>query len=221
MLIYNYAGPGSQIVRNEWGGERFLWHAMLAQKGYLVFGVDNRGTGGRGKAFLMATYKNLGDLESQDQIAAAKWLAEQNYVDANRIGIWGWSYGGYMAALTFLKADGLFKTGIAVAPVTDWKNYDTIYTERFMLTPQKNPNGYRKSSVLEYVDQLQGKLLLVHGAADDNVHLSNTMQLAYALQNARKPFDMMLYPRKLHGIRGTDTRIHLFNKLTEYVLENL
>lgn len=221
VLIYNYSGPGSQIVRNEWGGERFLWHAMLAQKGYLVFGVDNRGTGGRGKAFLMATYKNLGDLESQDQIAAAKWLAEQNYVDANRIGIWGWSYGGYMAALTFLKADGLFKTGIAVAPVTDWKNYDTIYTERFMLTPQKNPNGYRKSSVLEYVDQLQGKLLLVHGAADDNVHLSNTMQLAYALQNARKPFDMMLYPRKLHGIRGTDTRIHLFNKLTEYVLENL
>jgi dipeptidyl-peptidase-4 len=221
VLMYNYSGPGSQIVRNRWGGERFLWHAMLAQKGYLVFGVDNRGTGARGKKFMMSTYKNLGDLESQDHIAAAKWLARQPFVDSQRIGIWGWSYGGYTAALTFLKGAGLFKTGISVAPVTDWKNYDTIYTERFMLTPEKNPEGYKNSSCLSYVEKLKGNFLLVHGAADDNVHLSNTMQLAYALQNARKPFDLMLYPRKLHGIRGTDTRIHLFNKLTEYVLKNL
>ncbi|MFQ5627902.1 MAG: S9 family peptidase [bacterium] len=221
VLMYNYSGPGSQIVRNQWGGDRFLWHTMLSQKGYIVFGVDNRGTGARGKDFMMSTYKNLGDLESQDHIAAAKWLASQPYIDSGRIGIWGWSYGGYTAALTFLKAEGLFKAGIVIAPVTDWKNYDTIYTERYMLTPEKNSEGYKKSSCLTYVDKMAGNLLLVHGAADDNVHLANTMQLAYALQNARKPFDLMLYPRKLHGIRGTDTRIHLFNKLTEYILENL
>ena len=221
VLIYNYSGPGSQIVRNMWGGSRFLWHQLLAQRGYIIFGLDNRGTGARGNAFMMATYKNLGDLESQDQIAGAKWLAQQPYVDASRIGIWGWSYGGYMAALTFLKAGGLFKVGISVAPVTDWRNYDTIYTERYMLTPEKNPEGYKRSSCLRYVDQLQGRLLIVHGTADDNVHLSNTLQLAYALQNARKPFDLMLYPRKLHGIGGRDTRIHLFNMMTQYILEHL
>ena len=221
VLIYNYSGPGSQIVRNAWGGSRYLWHQLLAQRGYIIFGLDNRGTGSRGKAFMMATYKNLGDLESQDQIAGARWLAQQPYVDANRIGIWGWSYGGYMATLTFLKGEGLFKVGIAIAPVTDWRNYDTIYTERYMLTPQKNPEGYRRSSCLTYVEKLKGKLLLVHGTADDNVHFSNTLQLVYALQNARKPFDFMAYPRKLHGIRGRDTRIHLFNMLTDYILENL
>jgi len=221
VLVYNYSGPGSQIVRHAWGGSRYLWHQLLAQKGYIVFGLDNRGTGSRGNDFMMATYKNLGELESQDQIAGAKWLAAQRYVDSTRIGIWGWSYGGYMAGLTFLKAKGLFKIGIAVAPVTDWRNYDTIYTERFMLTPEKNPEGYSTSSWQAYVDQLQGKLLLVHGSSDDNVHLANTMQVAYALQNARKPFDLMIYPRKLHGIRGTDTRVHLFNYLTRYVLENL
>ena len=221
VLVYNYSGPGSQIVRHAWGGSRFLWHQLLAQNGIIVFGMDNRGTGSRGNDFMMATYKNLGDLESQDQIAGARWLAAQRYVDGKRIGIWGWSYGGYTAGLTFLKAKGLFKVGIAVAPVTDWRNYDTIYTERFMLTPAKNPEGYLKSSWLAYVDQLQGKLLLVHGSADDNVHLANTMQLAYAFQNARKPFDLMIYPRKLHGIGGTDTRVHLFNYLTQYILENL
>lgn len=221
VLIYNYSGPGSQIVRNQWGGDRYLWHAMLAQRGYIVFGVDNHGTGARGKAFMMATYKNLGDLESQDQMAAAKWLAQQPYVDGSRIGIWGWSYGGYITALTFLKSGGLFKVGMAVAPVTDWRNYDTIYTERYMLTPEKNPGGYERSSCLKYVDRLTGYLLLIHGTADDNVHLSNTMQLAYALQNARKPFDLMLYPRKLHGIRGTDTRIHLFKLMTAYLEAHL
>ncbi|MDQ7063244.1 MAG: S9 family peptidase, partial [candidate division KSB1 bacterium] len=192
-----------------------------AQRGYIIFGLDNRGTGARGNKFMMATYKNLGDLESQDQIAGARWLARQPYVDGSRIGIWGWSYGGYMTALTFLKAKGLFKVGISVAPVTDWRNYDTIYTERYMLTPEKNPEGYKRSSCLQYVDQLKGQLLIVHGTADDNVHLSNTLQLVYALQNARKPFDLMLYPRKLHGIGGRDTRIHLFNMLTQYILEHL
>jgi dipeptidyl-peptidase-4 len=221
VLMHVYGGPGSQTVVNRWGGNNGLWHQMLAQKGYLIFSVDNRGTGARGKEFMMRTYKRLGELEVQDQIYAAKWLATLPYVDATRIGIWGWSYGGYMAAFCILKGNDVFKTAVSVAPVTDWRNYDTIYTERYMLTPQKNPQGYDQTAPVKYAKDLKGNLLLVHGATDDNVHLSNTLQMAKALQDARKPFSLMIYPQKEHGISGQDTRIHLFNMITDYILKNL
>ncbi|MBC6947462.1 S9 family peptidase [candidate division KSB1 bacterium] len=208
-------------VVNRWGSSRGHWHQLLAQKGYIVVSVDNRGTGGRGKQFMMQTYKNLGELETTDQINAAKWLAQQPYVDAGRIGIWGWSYGGYMSAFCLLKGNEVFKAAVSVAPVTDWRNYDTIYTERFMLTPAKNPEGYERTAPVKYAKNLKGKLLLVHGANDDNVHMSNALQLAMALQDARKPFDFMIYPRKQHGISGRDTQVHLFNMITDFLLENL
>jgi dipeptidyl-peptidase-4 len=194
---------------------------MQAQKGYIIVSVDNRGTGGRGKEFMMRTYKILGELEVKDQIYAAQWLAQQSYVDASRIGIWGWSYGGYMAAFCILKGNEIFKTAVSVAPVTDWRNYDTIYTERYMLTPQKNPEGYERTAPVKFAKELKGNLLLVHGANDDNVHLSNTMQLAKALQDARRPFALMVYPQKDHGIAGQDSRVHLFNMITDYLLKNL
>lgn len=221
VLMYVYGGPGSQTVVNRWGSSRGHWHQLLAQKGYIVVSVDNRGTGGRGKQFMMQTYKNLGELETTDQINAAKWLAQQPYVDAGRIGIWGWSYGGYMSAFCLLKGNEVFKAAVSVAPVTDWRNYDTIYTERFMLTPAKNPEGYERTAPVKYAKNLKGKLLLVHGANDDNVHMSNALQLAMALQDARKPFDFMIYPRKQHGISGRDTQVHLFNMITDFLLENL
>lgn len=221
VLMYVYGGPGSQTVLNRWGGSRGYWHQMMAQQGYLVVSVDNRGTGGRGKQFMMQTYKNLGELETTDQIAAAKWLAQQPYVDASRIGIWGWSYGGYMSALCLLQGSEVFKAAVSVAPVTDWRNYDTIYTERYMLTPAQNPAGYERSAPVKYAGNLKGKLLLVHGANDDNVHLANAMQLALALQDARKPFELMVYPRKDHGIGGRDTQVHLYNLMTEFLLRNL
>jgi dipeptidyl-peptidase-4 len=221
VLMHVYGGPGSQTVVNRWGGSTGLWHQILAQKGYIIVSVDNRGTGGRGKNFMMQTYKNLGELEVKDQIHAAQWLANLPYVEASRIGIWGWSYGGYMAAFCILKGNEIFKTAVSVAPVTDWRNYDTIYTERYMLTPQKNPEGYDRTAPVKFAKELKGNLLLVHGANDDNVHLSNTLQLAMALQEARKPFSLMIYPQKDHGISGQDTRIHLFNMITDYLVKNL
>ncbi|MDZ7268756.1 MAG: DPP IV N-terminal domain-containing protein [candidate division KSB1 bacterium] len=221
VLMYVYGGPGAQTVVNRWGGSRGYWHQMMAQLGYLVVSVDNRGTGGRGKHFMMQTYKNLGELETTDQIEAARYLAQQPYVDASRIGIWGWSYGGYMSAFCLLKGNEVFKAAVSVAPVTDWRNYDTIYTERYMLTPAQNPEGYERSAPLKYAGNLTGKLLLVHGANDDNVHLANTLQLAMALQDARKPFELMIYPRKDHGISGRDTQVHLYNLMTEFLRRNL
>jgi dipeptidyl-peptidase-4 len=224
VLMYTYGGPGSQIVCNVWESDsrkRNLWHEMMAQKGYIVFGVDNRGTGGRGKDWMYTIYKNLGDYEVQDQINGVKYLRTLPYVDNSRIGIWGWSYGGYNTLMCMLKGADYFKMGIAVAPPTDWRNYDTIYTERYMGTPEDNPQGYETSSALNYVDNLRGKLLVIHGSADDNVHLANAMQLSYAFQNARIPFDLMVYPRKLHHIDGVDTRMHLFSLMTAYVEENL
>ena len=221
VLMHVYGGPGSQTVQNSWGGGNYYWFQLLADKGYIIFSVDNRGTGARGKAFMMCTYKNLGTLEVEDQIAAAKWLGTQSYVDAGRIGIWGWSYGGYMAAFCILKGADVFKTAVSVAPVTDWHNYDTIYTERYMLTPAQNPEGYKDSAPANFAKELKGNLLLVHGLNDDNVHAANTMQLAMALQEVRKPFTLMIYPRKDHGIGGRDTRVHLFNTITDYILKNL
>lgn len=221
VLMFVYGGPGSQTVLNAWGGNNFYWYQILADKGYIIFSVDNRGTGARGKVFMMSTYKNLGALEVEDQISTAQWLSTQPYVDASRIGIWGWSYGGYMAASCILKGAEVFKTAISVAPVTDWRNYDTIYTERYMLTPEKNPDGYKNSAPVNFVKDLKGNLLLVHGLNDDNVHSANAFQLAIALQDARKPFSLMIYPRKDHRIDGRDTRVHLYNMMTDFLLKNL
>ncbi len=221
LLMYVYGGPGSQTVTDSWERDRYLWHQILARQGYLVASVDNRGTGARGVEFKKITYLNLGKFESDDQIAAARYFADLPYVDGSRIGIWGWSYGGYMAALCVLLGNGVFKTAISVAPVTDWRLYDTIYTERFMRTPQENPEGYRKSAPLEYANRLQGRLLLVHGTGDDNVHPQNTLQLVRRLEEANKQFDLRLYPNKAHGITGARTRINLFTLLTDYVKQNL
>ncbi|GIV57289.1 MAG: peptidase S9 [Rhodothermaceae bacterium] len=226
LLMYVYGGPGSQTVQNAWGGSRYLWHAYLADElGVLVASVDNRGTGARGKAFKSATYKQLGVLEAADQQAAAKHFAALPYVDADRIGIWGWSYGGFMTLMAMLTGDGpqTFKLGVSVAPVTDWRLYDTIYTERYMSTPQKNVEGYRVGAPQTYADRLADtqKLLIVHGDLDDNVHFQNTIQMADRLQAADRPFQMMVYPGRNHGIFGGKTRLHLFRMATDFIRENL
>lgn len=221
VLLYVYGGPGSQTVVNSWGGARYLWHQMLAQNGYIVASVDGRGTGQRGKEFKSITYMNLGKWEVNDQIEAAKFLGSQAYVDKTRIGIWGWSYGGYMASLTILLGADYFKTAVAVAPVTDWKFYDTIYTERFMRRPVDNPDGYRESAPTTHAGKLKGNLLLIHGSTDDNVHWQNSAVLGDELQKAGKQFQTMFYANKNHGIGGTGTRTHLFELITNYILEKL
>ncbi|MGH7544631.1 MAG: S9 family peptidase [Gemmatimonadota bacterium] len=221
LVVYVYGGPGSQTVTDAWGGDRYLWHQVLARKGFLVASVDNRGTGARGVAFKKVTYLRLGQIESEDQIAAARYFASLPYVDPERIGIWGWSYGGTMAALCLLRGDGVFKTAIAVAPVTDWRLYDTIYTERFMRTPKENPDGYARGAVVTYADRLRGSLLLVHGTGDDNVHAQNTIQLVQRLEEANRQFDLRLYPNKTHSISGSAARVNLFTWMTAYLEENL
>jgi dipeptidyl-peptidase-4 len=221
VLFYNYSGPGSQIVKDEFGGGNYFWHQMLAENGYIIFMVDNRGTGGRGTAFKHLAYKKLGTWEPNDLIEGAKFMAAQPYVDASRIGIWGWSYGGYMTALTLLKGADYFKIGVAVAPVTSWRFYDDIYTERYMSLPSLNEEGYENSAVLTYTQKLKGKLLLVHGTADDNVHFQNSVKLADKLISENKQFTTMFYPEKTHGIYGGKTRQHLFTMITNFILQNL
>jgi len=221
VLMYVYGGPGAQTVLNSWGGRNDFWYQMLAQQGYIVVSVDNRGTGARGAEFKKCTYKELGKLETIDQIEAAKYLGGLQFVDPSRIGIWGWSYGGYMTSLCLTKGASVFKMGIAVAPVTNWRFYDTIYTERYMQTPQENPSGYDDNSPINHVEKLEGSYLLVHGSADDNVHYQNTMEMVNALVDANKQFDLFIYPDKNHGIYGGNTRIHLFTKMTNFILKNL
>jgi dipeptidyl-peptidase-4 len=221
VLLYVYGGPGSQTVTDAWGGTRYLWHQHLAQRGFIVASVDNRGTGARGRDFKKVTYLNLGKWETHDQIEAAKYLASLPYIDPSRIGIWGWSYGGYMTALTMMKGGDVFRAGISVAPVTDWRLYDTIYTERFMRTPQENPEGYRQGAPVAQVAGLTGRLFLIHGTADDNVHFQNAIQLMDALQKAGKPFDLMVYPNRNHSISGGNTSLHLFTLMTDWLERNL
>jgi dipeptidyl-peptidase-4 len=221
VLMYVYGGPASPSVKDGWGDSRVLWHQSLAQQGYVVVCVDNRGSAWRGTAFRKTTQLHLGMKESQDQIDAAKWIGRQSWGDPARIGIWGWSYGGYLSSLTAGRGGDVFKAAIVVSPVTDWRLYDSIYTERFMWTPQQNPVGYREGSSLRYVDGVKARLLLVHGTGDDNVHPQNTIQLANALEAANKPFYMILYPNRTHSISGGNTSIHLFGSLTRFVLENL
>jgi dipeptidyl-peptidase 4 len=221
VLMYVYGGPGSQTVENSWGWYDFIWFQMLVQNDIIVVSVDNRGTGGRGEEFKKCTYLELGKLETEDQIEAAKYVQTLPYVDKDNIGIFGWSYGGYMSALCMTKGAAIFKAGIAVAPVTNWRYYDNIYTERFMRTPQENADGYDKNSPAFHAKKLKGPLLIVHGDADDNVHVQNTMEFVDALINANKQFDMMVYPNKNHGIYGGWTRFHLYTKMTDFIYNNL
>ena len=221
VLMYQYSGPGSQQVSNAWDGRNTLWFNLLAQKGYIVLCVDGRGTGYRGTKYKKATYKNLGKYEIEDQIAAAQWIGSQSYVDAGRIGIFGWSFGGYMASLAMTKGADVFKVGIAVAPVTTWRYYDTIYTERYLQTPQENPQGYDENSPINFADLMKGKYLLIHGTADDNVHYQNAVEMAEALIQKNKEFEFMTYPDKNHGIYGGNTRLHLHQKMTDFILNNL
>jgi dipeptidyl-peptidase-4 len=221
VLLYVYGGPGSQLVTDSWKGQNYWWFQMLAQQGYVVACVDNRGTGGRGQEFKKMTYRKLGHYETKDQIEVAKYLGSLPYIDAGRIGIFGWSYGGYMSSLAILKGNEVFKAAIAVAPVTNWKWYDTIYTEHFMRTFAENPEGFEENSPIYFADRLRGNYLLVHGMGDDNVHFQHTVEMANALINANKQFETYFYPNRNHGIYGGVTRLHLYQKMTNFLDQKL
>lgn len=221
LLMYVYGGPGSQEVLNTWFTSQDLWFAYLTQKGYAIACVDGRGTGGRGADFEKTIYKRMGEVELHDQIKAAQALARLPYIDKARIGIFGWSFGGYMACLAATRGGDTWRAAVAVAPVTSWRFYDTIYTERYLSTPQENPQGYDLNSPLTYADDLSSRLLLVHGTADDNVHFQNSMQFSGLLVSAGKPFEQMVYADKNHSIYGGATRLHLFSKITNFLLTNL
>jgi dipeptidyl-peptidase-4 len=221
LFMFQYSGPGSQSVANRWNSTNDYWYQMLAQEGYIVACVDGRGTGYKGAEFKKVTQNELGKYEVEDQIAAAKKLAERPYIDEERIGIWGWSYGGFMSSNALFKGNDVFKMAIAVAPVTSWRFYDTIYTERYMTTPQENPSGYDENSPINHVDKLKGDFLLIHGSGDDNVHVQNTMRMVEALIQADKQFEWMIYPDKNHGIYGGNTRLHLYKKMTDFIHRTL
>jgi dipeptidyl-peptidase 4 len=221
VLMFQYSGPGSQQVNNSWGGSNFYWHQLLAQKGYIISVIDGRGTGGRGEKFKKQTYRNLGRMEVEDQISSAKYLGSLPYVDEASIGIWGWSYGGYIAALALEEGADVFAMAISVAPVSSWRYYDTIYTERFLSTPQDNPAGYDDNSPVTHAGKMKGKFLLVHGTGDDNVHFQNTIALQDKLISEGVQFDSFYYPDRAHGIYRKNARPHLFNMMTQFVLDNL
>jgi dipeptidyl-peptidase-4 len=221
VLMYQYSGPGSQMVADKFPVGDYFWHQMLATKGYIVICIDGTGTGFRGEAFKKKTYLQLGKYESDDQIAAAKQLATWEFVDEKRIGIWGWSYGGFMSSTCLFKGNDIFKAAIAVAPVTNWRYYDNIYTERYMRTPLENPDGYDNNAPEKMAKHLKGNYLLIHGTADDNVHFQNAVMLSEQLIQANKPFEQAYYPDKNHGIGGGNTRLHLYEKMTKFILENL
>lgn len=221
VFMYQYSGPGSQQVANQWINSNDYWFMSLTQQGYIVACVDGRGTGFKGADFKKVTYKELGKYEVEDQIDAAKVIGQYPYVDASRIGIFGWSYGGFMASNCIFQGADVFKMAIAVAPVTNWRFYDSIYTERYMQTPQENPSGYDNNSPINHVNKLKGEFLLIHGSADDNVHVQNSMQMMEALIQANKQFDSQIYPDKNHGIYGGKTRVQLYNKMTNFINETL
>jgi dipeptidyl-peptidase-4 len=221
VFMTQYSGPGSQEVANKWNSINDYWYMMLSQQGYIVACVDGRGTGFKGAEFKKVTQLQLGKYEVEDQIDAAKVIGDYPYVDKTRIGIFGWSYGGFMASNCILKGNDIFKMAIAVAPVTNWRFYDTVYTERYMHTPQENASGYDDNSPINFADKLKGKYLLIHGSADDNVHVQNSMQMMGALIQANKQFDSQIYPDCNHGIYGGMTRIQLYNKMTNFININL
>lgn len=221
VLLYQYSGPGSQMVADRFPVGDYFWHQMLASKGYIVLCADGTGTGFRGEAFKKKTYLQLGKLESDDQIAVATHIGTLPYVDKNRIGIWGWSFGGFMSSTCMFRGAEVFKAGIAVAPVTNWRYYDNIYTERYMRTPKENAKGYDDNAPEQMSKGLKGKFLLVHGTADDNVHFQNAAMLVNELVRNNKPFEDAYYPNRNHGISGGNTRLHLYTRMTEFLLKNL
>jgi dipeptidyl-peptidase-4 len=220
VLVYVYGGPHAQVVKRSYGRSRDLWHQMLAQNGYIIFSMDNRGSYGRGHAWETPVYEHLGKIELTDQLEGVNYLKSLPYVDESRIGIWGWSYGGYMTLYALSKSDE-FKMGISVAPVTSWYLYDTIYTERYMSLPTLNPEGYFESAPLNFAAGIQERLLLVHGTGDDNVHMQNSIQMSDAMIEENVNFDLLMYPEMKHGISETKDRIHLFEKMTEFLEEHL
>lgn len=221
VLMYVYGGPGHQLAVNRWMGGNYFWYQLLAAKGYMIVCVDGRGTGFKGEAFKKSTYLQLGKYEIEDQIFVAKELGKLPYIDAGRIGIWGWSFGGYMASLGISKGADVFKTAIAVAPVTNWRYYDNIYTERFMRTPQENGKSYDDNSPMNHVDKIKGNYLIIHGTADDNVHFQNAVEMVNTMINKGVKFDSEFYPNKNHGIGGAKTRLHLYERMTRFILEKL
>lgn len=223
VLIYVYGGPGNQQVTDSYGYSDYYWYHMLAQKGYVVFCFDGRGTGGRGAAFKKQTYGDLGRMECEDAIEAARWLGKQSWVDKERIGIWGWSFGGYLSTLSLLKGNDVFKMAIAVAPVMNWRYYDNIYTERFLGLPKDNAKGYDENSPLNFANQLKGNYLLIHGTGDDNVHFQNSAEMVEKLENAGKQFEFRIYPNKNHSIydHTGNTRLNLYQLMTDFIERKL
>jgi len=225
VIMYQYGGPGNQQVKNAWGvgmnGQGAILEQYLTQQGYICVCVDGRGTGGRGADFEKCTYLHLGELEAKDQVETALWLGQQDYVDKDRIAIWGWSYGGWNTLMSMMEGRPVFRCGIAIAPPTCWRYYDTVYTERFMRTPQENAEGYDNVCPLARVDNLHGALLLCHGLADDNVHYQNTAELVDALVQADKDFSQLVYTNRNHSIYGGNTRHHLFRQCINFFHEKL
>ncbi|HEX9422763.1 MAG TPA: DPP IV N-terminal domain-containing protein, partial [Pyrinomonadaceae bacterium] len=220
VLEFTYSGPHAPQVKNGWGASTYLWHQLLAEKGYVIWICDNRTASGKGLESSWPVYKNFGELELRDLEDGLAWLKSQPYVDGSRIGIWGWSYGGFMTSYALTHSQN-FKMGIAGGTVSDWRNYDSIYTERYMQTPQNNPEGYKKSSPVNFAKDLHGKLLLIHGAMDDNVHMQNTVQFAYELQKAGKQFQLMLYPKSRHGVTEPLLVKHMRQMMTDFIVANL
>lgn len=225
VIMHQYSGPGSQQVLDKWGigsfGDGGMFEAYMCDKGYIMVCVDGRGTGGRGAAFEKCTYLFLGVKESEDQVETARYLGSLPYIDGSRIGIWGWSFGGYNTLMSMSDGSGAFKAGVAIAAPSDWRFYDTVYTERFMRTPKENADGYNAGSAISRASKLQGKLLLIHGTADDNVHYQNAAEYSEALVQANKQFDMQVYTNRNHSIFGGNTRNHLMNRVADFFLENL
>ncbi len=221
VFMTQYSGPGSQQVTDSWKGNNYWWYQQLAQHDYIIACVDPRGTGARGQEFKKMTYLQLGKYETIDQIEAAKYLGGLPYTDASRIGIYGWSYGGYMSSLCILKGNDVFKSAIAVAPVTSWKWYDTVYTERFMRTLEENESGYKENSPVYFANRLKGNYLIVHGIGDDNVHFQNTTEMMNALIKANKQYDTYVYPNRNHGIYGDNARMHLWTKMNDFIFNKI
>jgi dipeptidyl-peptidase-4 len=220
VMSFTYSGPHAPQVRNAWGATTYMWHQLLAQKGYIVWVCDNRTASGKGVESTWAVYKNFGDLELSDLEDGLTWLKSQPYVDGTRIGLWGWSYGGFMTSYALTHSQS-FKLGIAGGTVADWRDYDSIYTERYMQTPQNNPEGYKKSAPVNAAKNLHGKLLLIHGAIDDNVHMANTIQFVFELQKAGKQFQLMVYPKSRHGVTDPLLVTHMRQMMTDFIVANL
>jgi dipeptidyl-peptidase-4 len=220
VMSFTYSGPHAPQVRNGWGGPTYMWHQLLAEKGYIIWICDNRTASGKGAESVWPVYRHFGALELRDLEDGLNYLKGLSYVDGSRIGLWGWSYGGFMTSYALTHSQS-FRLGIAGGTVTDWANYDSIYTERYMQMPQHNPEGYRASSVLAAAQNLHGKLLLLHGTIDDNVHMANTIQLIYELQKAGRQFRLMLYPESRHGITDPLLVKQMRQMMTDFILENL